>query len=117
MRCCLAALIVLLVSARPAAALPPNVHDRHVFFENSAAEDGYYRSDASVVAPSELEIKRGKVPVEAGHFKSPPNCLRLKWRSGPGGDWHVRLKAAEVFARTHSWMAIRFRCGATPPRS
>jgi hypothetical protein len=99
MRCCLAALIVLLVPARPAAALPPNVHDRHVFFENSAAEDAYYRSDASVVAPSELEIKRGKVPVETGHFKSPPNCLRLKWRSGPGGDWHVRLKAAEVFAR------------------
>ena len=95
------AFIVLLVSAqRAAAAVPPNLHDRHVFFENSTGqEDSYYRSDASVVAPSELEIKRGKVPVEAGHFKSPPNCLRLKWRSGPGGDWHVRLKAAEVFAR------------------
>ena len=74
------------------------MHDAHVFFENSAADDGYYRSEASVVAPSELEINRGKVPVENDHFKSPPNCLRLKWKSGPGGDWHVRLKGAEVLA-------------------
>jgi hypothetical protein len=81
------------------AAEPPGLYDRHVFFENSAAPNSYYHSAASVVPPSELEIADGKCPVDARRFTSPPNCLRLKWRSAPGGDWRMTLKAATRYGR------------------
>ena len=49
-----------------------------------------------VVAPSELEIVDGKCPVDADRFVSPPNCLRIKWRSASGGDWRMTLKVARA---------------------
>ena len=101
-----------------AAALPPNVHDRHVFFENSAAEGGYYRSDASVVAPSELEIDGGKVPVESDHFKSPPNCAAVEMEIWAGRRLACAAKARRIATSViRSSMAIRSRCGAIRRKS
>jgi hypothetical protein len=68
-------------------------YDRHVVFDNSPAERSYYRSEGMVVAPSELEIIEGKTPVETNRFVSPPNCLRLKWKSATGGAWHMKLRS------------------------
>src|SRR5690348_17197201 len=76
-----------------AVALPPNVHDRHVFFENATGDESYFHSRASVIAPSELEVHDGRMPVEREFFYSPPNSLRLKWKSGPGGEWRVTIRA------------------------
>jgi hypothetical protein len=75
------------------------VHDRHVVFENSHADRSYFHSAATVVSPSQLEIVNGKVPVAAGRFISPPNCLKLSWQSAPGGDWNVTLKVATRYGR------------------
>ena len=83
----------------PLFAAAQSVHDRSVVFETSAAERSYFHSQASVVAPSELEFSDGKFPVEAGRFLSPPNCLRLKWKSAPGGDWRMTLKVATRYGR------------------
>jgi len=43
--------------------------------------------------PSELELDRLKIPVEENHSVTPPNSLRLKWRSKTGGDWSMILYA------------------------
>ena len=58
-----------------------------------------YRSEGMVVAPSTLNLIDGKCPVEAGHFRTAPNALRLKWRSAPGGDWHFKIKSAKRYGR------------------
>ncbi len=66
-------------------------YDTHVAFDNSLTTPGYYYSTGEAVAPSELDLADGKFPVEASACLTPPNCLRLKWRSGKGGDWRVRF--------------------------
>jgi hypothetical protein len=68
-------------------------YDRHVVFENSLADRAYYRSEGMAVAPSKLALVDGKCPVETNHFTSPPNCLRLQWKSAAGGDWRMKLKS------------------------
>ncbi|MER3453530.1 MAG: hypothetical protein C4344_07930 [Acidimicrobiia bacterium] len=74
-------------------------YDRHVAFDNSLTDDNYYYSEGSFVAPSELELAKGKIPVEATRHVTPPNSLRLKWRSRSGGDWHVALKLERFYRR------------------
>ncbi len=66
-------------------------YDRHVVFDNSLPDGSHYRSQGSSVSPSELELKDGKLPVEEQRCVTPPNCLRLKWRSQKDGDWRVSL--------------------------
>ncbi len=90
---------VLSVATAAPATSSPGAYDRHVFFENSAADQAYYHSEAFVVVPSELDAASEKFPVEAERFVSPPNCLRLRWRSGPGGDWRMTLKVARQYGR------------------
>jgi hypothetical protein len=90
---------LVLASISVAIAAEPGLHDRHVFFENGAAGNSYYSSETAVVGPSELEVTGGKLPVDSSHFKSPPNSLRLKWKSMAGGDWHVTIKAPDRYVR------------------
>jgi exo beta-1,2-glucooligosaccharide sophorohydrolase (non-reducing end) len=74
-------------------------YDRHVVFENSFSDRSEYQSEGMFVAPSNLELIDDKWPVDLDHFKSPPNSLRLKWKSMPGGDWHMKLKTATRYGR------------------
>lgn len=74
-------------------------YDKHVVFDNSSSDHSFYRSEAMVVAPSQLEMVDGKCPVDTNHFASPPNALRLKWTSAPGGDWRMLLHAAKPYRR------------------
>lgn len=80
-------------------ALAQSAYDAHVVFDQSLADGGYHYTDSHVVAPSRLETFQGKFPVEASRFVSPPNGLRLKWRSAPGGDWRMTLKVPARYAR------------------
>jgi len=61
-------------------------------FENSLSYRSFYYSEGSFVSPSELELIDGKFPTDETHYVSPPNSLRLKWRSQSGGDWLMTLK-------------------------
>ncbi len=83
---CLAACLCL-----PLAAFAQFDYDRHVVFDNSLADGSWYHSHGRVVAPSELDQVGGKIPVDGNHYLTPPNALRLKWRSASGGDWSVTL--------------------------
>jgi hypothetical protein len=99
MICRLTVFVLGLWAYNAAMGQTPAMYDRCVVFENSAASGSYYHSEASVVTPSELEIVDGKAPVEGGRFVSPPNCLRLAWRSAAGGDWRMTLKVASRYGR------------------
>ncbi len=81
----------LLLILFPTIAFAQWEYDRHVLFDNSLPARSHYRSAGSVVAPSELDLVDNKVPVEERHFVTPPNGLRLKWKSVKGGDWRVTL--------------------------
>ena len=87
------ALGVTLLAATPDgnAVSAQSRYDAHMVFDNSLTTPGYYYSDGEVVAPSQLELVQEKFPIEEKTCVTPPNCLRLNWRSGKGGDWRVRL--------------------------
>src|ERR1700680_2709863 len=73
------------------ATLAHGVQDRPAF-ENSLSYRSFYYSEGSFVSPSELELVDGKFPTDETHYVSPPNSLRLKWRSQSGGEWLVSLR-------------------------
>ena len=82
-----------------AASAAPALYDRHVIFDNSLPDGGYETSNSYLVAPSTLETHNSKLPVDQEHFVSPPNGLRLKWQSAPGGDWRMTLEISRRDAR------------------
>ena len=82
------------LSARAATA-----YDRRVIFEQSLSGEALSASEGSVVAPSRLELVRGRFPVENVQFTSPPNGLRLQWQSARGGDWQMTLKVPSRYGR------------------
>jgi exo beta-1,2-glucooligosaccharide sophorohydrolase (non-reducing end) len=89
--CRVRVLMVLLLL--PVATLTYGIHDRTAF-DNSFSYRSYYYSDGLVISPSELDLINSKVPIDEAHYVSPPNSLRLKWRSQTGGDWLISLKVA-----------------------
>jgi exo beta-1,2-glucooligosaccharide sophorohydrolase (non-reducing end) len=68
---------------------------RHILFDNSLESDAYYYSDARASFPSSLEVLHGKLPVSHDLFFTPPNALRLKWRSAPDGGWEASVRAMD----------------------
>ena len=82
--------LLVLVLLMAATTLAQSSYYEHVAFDNSLADRSFYYSQASSVVPSELEVVDAKVPIEAAHFVSPPNSLRLKWRSQTEGEWGCR---------------------------
>jgi hypothetical protein len=96
------------------ALAQPTRYDRHVIFDNSLADGGYEPSKSYRVAPSVLEVHREKFPVSAEHFVSPPNALRLRWRSATGGDWRMTLEVPRRYARPFAFEgeALTFWCFA-----
>jgi hypothetical protein len=65
---------------------------RHSFFDNSLTRDAYFYSSGKPSAPSSLELIDGKLPVETQKFYTPPNALRLKWRSAQGDGWDAEIR-------------------------
>jgi hypothetical protein len=98
------------VGASP--ALTEVVYDDHVVFDNSPSDGGHDGSFSYLVPPSSLETMDGKFPVDSRHFVSPPNGLRLKWRSATGGDWKMTLKLRRRHARPHDFQgdSLTFWC-------
>ncbi len=83
-------LIASLCVARPAAA--QSDYYRHVFFDNSNQRESYFQSSAATSAPSELRSVGWHLPVEAKHFRTPPNAIRIEWQSAPGGSWDAQIQ-------------------------
>jgi hypothetical protein len=65
----------------------------HTLFDNSLEPDAYYYSSGKATSPSTLELMHGKLPVSRDLFFTPPNALRLKWRSLRDGGWEAGISA------------------------
>ena len=110
---------VLLAIAAPATVFAvgkgmPSFYDQHVIFDNSPSDGGFASSSGWFTAPSTLELIDGTVPVETRHFVSPPNALRMSWKSAPGGDWRMTIELTRRYARPFRFEgdALAFWCFA-----
>jgi hypothetical protein len=78
------------LGARVAAA--ESDYYRHVFFDNSRQLSQYWQSSGSAAEPSHLEHAGYRLPVESKFFRTPPNAVRIEWRSAPGGSWDAQIQ-------------------------
>jgi len=89
---CAGAALLVTTSFLPLAAYTDADYYQHAFFDNSITPDSYFYSAAGAAAPSTLEEKNGKLPVESKLNVTPPNALRLTWQSREGGAWKAEVK-------------------------
>jgi hypothetical protein len=67
-------------------AIADTEYYRHLIFDNSLESDAYYYSEGRSSSPSKLEVEHVSLPVSHELFVTPPNALRLRWRSVANGE-------------------------------
>jgi hypothetical protein len=87
-----AAVLSLTSAARSSAQTS---YYRHIFFDNGQRTSTYFYSLGKAVEPSTLEIHDKKLPLDSTVFFTPPNSLRISWRSNAGGSWAAQIKVLE----------------------
>ncbi len=65
---------------------------RHIIFDNSLTPDAYFYSSAIANGASFIEESNSRLPVETKTFLTPPNALRLHWRSEKDGGWEAEVR-------------------------
>lgn len=65
---------------------------RHVIFDNSLTPDVYFYSSATANGRSFVDQTNSRLPVETKTFLTPPNALRLQWRSETDGGWEAEVR-------------------------
>jgi hypothetical protein len=65
---------------------------RHIIFDNSLTRDAYFYSSAMANGHSFVEQSNSRLPVETETFMTPPNALRLQWRSEKDGGWEAEVR-------------------------
>ncbi len=84
--------LLVLYCLLPSVVLANTDYYRHVVFDNSLPSETYFYSEGSANGPSFLEQKNWRLPVETKTFLTPPNAIRLKWESQPGGGWEAEVR-------------------------
>jgi len=85
-------LLALALISLTAVAWGSTDYYRHVVFDNSLTPQGYFNSWGMANGSSFLELKDWRLPVETKTFLTPPNALRLRWQSQPGGGWEAEIR-------------------------
>ena len=85
-------LVGLFVLGSSLCALAQQDYLNHLVFTNSPTPDNDFYTGARSVAPSLLESSNGRLPVETHTVFTPPNALRLQWRSVEGGSWDAEIR-------------------------
>jgi exo beta-1,2-glucooligosaccharide sophorohydrolase (non-reducing end) len=85
-----------ILSVIPCGAVTATDYYNHVVFDNSITPDYYYYSTGRAVFPSTVELLSGALPVEKKNFFTPPNALRLQWRSMAGGSWETEVRVVSM---------------------
>lgn len=65
---------------------------RHVIFDNSLTPDAYFYSSAIANGRSFVQQTNSRLPVETKTFFTPPNALRIQWRSETDGGWEAEVR-------------------------
>jgi exo beta-1,2-glucooligosaccharide sophorohydrolase (non-reducing end) len=99
------------------AASANSEYYRHHIFDNSLTPDTYFYSVASSNGSSFIEQSNLRLPVETKIFRTPPNALRLRWMSQPGGGWEAEVHPAAFRNRfpTFSGHNLYFWCFSPEP--
>ena len=87
---------LVILGTLPCRAVTPSDYYNHVVFDNSITPDYYYYSSGRSVFPSTIRLLSGALPVDRKSFFSPPNALRLQWRSLPGGSWEAEIRVVSM---------------------
>jgi exo beta-1,2-glucooligosaccharide sophorohydrolase (non-reducing end) len=113
-RCLVLAIVCALVST---CALAEDDYLNHVVFTNSATPDNDFYTGARAVAPSTIEAPQGRLPVELSKYISPPNALRLHWRSEAGGSWDAEVRTVAMDNRPAEFRGdtLSFWCFSAEP--
>jgi len=74
------------------AAFADTEYYRHIVFDNSLTPDTYFYSSAIANGHSFVEQNNSRLPVETKTFLSPPNALRMTWRSEKDGGWEAEVR-------------------------
>jgi exo beta-1,2-glucooligosaccharide sophorohydrolase (non-reducing end) len=77
----------------PARSHAQGDYYRHVIFDNSLTHDTYYHSQAQSNGQSFIEEQKNRLPIDAEHFRTPPNAIRLTWQSAPDSGWNAQISA------------------------
>ncbi len=75
-----------------ASASADTEYYRHFIFDNSITPDAYFYSSATANGASFVEQSNSRLPVETKTFMTPPNALRLHWRSEKNGGWEAEVR-------------------------
>ncbi|HEX4285618.1 MAG TPA: glucoamylase family protein [Terracidiphilus sp.] len=86
---CLVAVSLLALSS---CALAQDDYLNHLIFTNSPTPDNDFYTGARAVEPSTLEASNGRLLVDTHTFFTPPNALRVQWRSVEGGSWDAEIR-------------------------
>ena len=111
---CLAVASLLSLSA---CACAQDDYLNHLVFTNSPTPDNDFYTGARAIAPSTLESSDGRLPVETKVFFTPPNALRLQWRSVEGGSWDAEIRTVSFDNRPADFRGsvLSFWCYAPQP--
>jgi hypothetical protein len=99
-------------------AAPGNTeYYRHVIFDNSLTSDAYFYSSAIANGASFVEQSNSRLPVETKTFLTPPNALRINWRSEKGGGWEAEVRIMNYRNRFPEFLGhnLYFWCYAMQP--
>lgn len=110
-------LVVLVLIAVGSCALAQDDFLNHVVFSNSGTSDSDFYTSARAVAPSTIETPDGRLPVEVTTFITPPNALRLRWKSEAGGSWDAEVRTVAMDNRPADFHgdALFFWCFSARP--
>jgi exo beta-1,2-glucooligosaccharide sophorohydrolase (non-reducing end) len=110
-------LVVLSTLGLGPYALAQDDYLNHLVFSNSATSDNDFYTGARAVAPSTIEAPQGRLPVEVTTFITPPNALRLQWRSVAGGSWDAEVRTVSMDNRPADFHGdtLSFWCYSSEP--
>lgn len=110
-------LLALCLLGPCSSALAQDDYLNHLIFSNSITPDSDFYSEARAVAPSTLEAPSDRLPVDTRVFFSPPNALRLAWRSISGGSWDAEVRTVSMDNRPSDFRGdtLSFWCYSSQP--
>ncbi len=90
---------------------------RHTIFDNSLTSDAYFYSSAIANGASFIEQSNSRLPVDTKNFLTPPNALRMSWRSEKDGGWEAEVRVMNYRNRFPEFSGhnLYFWCFAPQP--
>jgi hypothetical protein len=82
--------------ASASCSVAQTAYYRHIFFDNGPRTSQYFYCSGKAVEPSTLEVLDKKLPLSSEVFFTPPNSLRISWRSKAGGSWAAQIKVLAI---------------------